>query len=306
VFGTRGRQMTTAQAKCLQFPQELRTLTALTDRSAIAATRFNPNIAAGEVLESRSRSEDAYLILFQLRDYPEHEIWTNGKVKFAAPVQRGTIQVIDLTNQPFARFHTSPDTLVFHLPNSALQDLRQDCGARGLTHLKAPDEWNTYDPVVASIAPLVLRTLDTPNHQSKLFQEHLMLSLGAHIADKYCEKGLQQSACKARLAPWQEKRAKEMLISALATEISIRDVALECKLSTDYFARAFKGTVGTSPYAWLQVERINKAKDLLENSNIRLTEIAEACGFADQSHLTRMFVRHARVPPGSWRRMRRG
>ena len=55
---------------------------------------------------------------------------------------------------------------------------------------------------------------------------------------------------------------------------------------------------------WLLGQRIDRAKDLLLNSRLPIDEIAHNCGFADQSHFTRAFLRAIGDTPGAWRRAR--
>ena len=64
----------------------------------------------------------------------------------------------------------------------------------------------------------------------------------------------------------------------------------ECGLSRKYFTNLFKATIGVTPHRWLQQYRIQKAKDLLRTSSHPIADIAIECGFADQSHLMRVFA----------------
>jgi AraC-like DNA-binding protein len=57
-----------------------------------------------------------------------------------------------------------------------------------------------------------------------------------------------------------------------------------------------------SPHQWLLKCRVDLAKDLLSNRKLLLSDIALACGFADQSHFTRVFARMTGASPGAWRR----
>jgi AraC family transcriptional regulator len=61
-------------------------------------------------------------------------------------------------------------------------------------------------------------------------------------------------------------------------------------------------SVGTPPHRWVLRRRIERAEQLLDGSTVPLGEIAARCGFADQSHFTKVFARVARVTPGDWRR----
>jgi AraC-like DNA-binding protein len=64
----------------------------------------------------------------------------------------------------------------------------------------------------------------------------------------------------------------------------------------------FKDTTGVAPYQWLVQRRVDVAKSLLEERRHSLSDIAFECGFADQSHFTRVFSRITGLSPGAWRR----
>lgn len=73
-------------------------------------------------------------------------------------------------------------------------------------------------------------------------------------------------------------------------------------ISVRHFARAFKETMGTSPHRYLLKRRVETAHELLLNPRLSLLEIALACGFADQSHFTRVFTAAMDISPGALRR----
>ncbi len=108
------------------------------------------------------------------------------------------------------------------------------------------------------------------------------------------------------LAPWQAKRVRSYIEENLAAPIAIEDLAAFTRLSTSYFFRAFKGSFGTSPHAYVIHRRMARAQMLLSGTDEPLGQIAIACGLADQAHFSRLFRRAAGVPPGVWRRKLRG
>ena len=103
------------------------------------------------------------------------------------------------------------------------------------------------------------------------------------------------------LAPWQERRAKEVLSANLDGGVPLKDVARECRLSVSHFSRAFRRTMGVAPHHWLLTRRIEVAKEKLRDRRLSLSDVALVCGFADQSHLTRVFTGMVGVSPGAWR-----
>src|SRR5258707_10659185 len=106
---------------------------------------------------------------------------------------------------------------------------------------------------------------------------------------------------KGGLAPWQVRRVKEVLEARLDGKIGLEDLALECGLSRCHFARAFKKSTGKPPHRWLMEQRLGRARELLLKSKLSLAEIADACGFADQSHFTRCFFAATGAVPSEWR-----
>jgi transcriptional regulator GlxA family with amidase domain len=74
-------------------------------------------------------------------------------------------------------------------------------------------------------------------------------------------------------------------------------------LSKSHFSRAFQQSLGTPPMAYVAKRRVERAKLMMTSTRDRLTDIALACGFADQSHLNRSFRRIVGMSPGIWRRM---
>ncbi len=105
------------------------------------------------------------------------------------------------------------------------------------------------------------------------------------------------------LAGWQIRRAEEFILNNLGSSLRIHDVARFMSLSTSYFSRAFKTTVGISYSEYVTKARLDLAKRLLLTSELSIAEIAYTCGLADQSHLTRLFSRIEGLPPRAWQRM---
>jgi transcriptional regulator GlxA family with amidase domain len=98
------------------------------------------------------------------------------------------------------------------------------------------------------------------------------------------------------------RRAKEVLSAHLDGRVPLKEVARACGLSVSYFSRAFRRSVGVTPHNWLLTLRVEVAKQKLREGRLSLRDVALACGFADQSHLTQVFTRLVGVSPGAWRR----
>ena len=81
----------------------------------------------------------------------------------------------------------------------------------------------------------------------------------------------------------------------------MRSAELEAVSGVDRFAltRQFRAGLGTSPYRYLMMRRLDRARRLML-ARRPLADIAADCGFADQSHMSRQFKRAYGVSPGRW------
>jgi transcriptional regulator GlxA family with amidase domain len=104
------------------------------------------------------------------------------------------------------------------------------------------------------------------------------------------------------LAAWQAKRTLDYIEANLGAKVGIEEMANVVTLSKSHFSRAFKRSLGSSPMAFVAARRVERAKLMMTSTRDRLTDIALACGFADQSHLNRHFRRVVGTSPGLWRR----
>jgi len=105
------------------------------------------------------------------------------------------------------------------------------------------------------------------------------------------------------LAPWQLRLARDTVNANLEGELSLERIARECKLSVNYFARAFTRSTGISPHRWLMQRRVDAAKYLMLTTDSSLVEISLRSGFSDQSHFTRVFAEATGETPGRWRQI---
>lgn len=85
-------------------------------------------------------------------------------------------------------------------------------------------------------------------------------------------------------------------------ELNLPLLAKISAMSVHHFARRFKETVGVSPHTYVVRRRIDRARHMLLCGKSRLADVAAACGFSSQAHLTTVFRRELGVTPGEYRR----
>ena len=97
-------------------------------------------------------------------------------------------------------------------------------------------------------------------------------------------------------------QVKEYLDTHLGEEVSLDAVAELTGYSKNYLCQIFRERTGMTMNTYLNAARINKATELLVNTNMELAEIAEKCGYNSVHYFIKTFKKIIGVPPGSYRR----
>jgi len=98
------------------------------------------------------------------------------------------------------------------------------------------------------------------------------------------------------------KKAKQFIEENKTEDISMRDVAKVVNVSTFYFCKMFKKATGLTFTEYLSQVRISKAKNLLLNPNLRISEIAYDIGYQSLTHFNRTFHRIVGQSPTAYRK----
>jgi len=247
-------------------------------------------------------AEDAYLVSLKFRDFPDCECWEGGRCVIKTDIRAGATYLYDLKRDPRYVIDKPFHSLFFYLPHSALDDIAKQTGAPRVGELAYQPGIGHDDAVVRHLGASFLEALHRPDEANQLFIDHTMLALTAHVAQTY--GGLRRIVEPNRggLAPWQVKRACEMLESDLGGKLLLEQIAAEFDLSVSHFSRAFRISTGLPPHRWLLRQRVEAAKRLMIVRDLPLSDIAISAGFAHQSHFTRVFSAAVGISPGVWRR----
>ena len=111
------------------------------------------------------------------------------------------------------------------------------------------------------------------------------------------------SRARGGLPPATLRRIRDYVDSHLDQNIELESLAATAELSLYHFARTFKQSEGTTPHAFVLERRLARARELLTRTDLSLSEVAFAVGFADQSHFTRRFRQMVGVSPGQFRKL---
>lgn len=99
------------------------------------------------------------------------------------------------------------------------------------------------------------------------------------------------------------RQARGYIAEHCAEKLSLQEVADHCFISQWHLSKLLNGHLGQTFYDLLNAERMRRAKELLENPALRISEIAERVGYTDTAHFSRVFKKLEGVSPGEWRNL---
>ena len=244
--------------------------------------------------------ENSFAFQVMLQPLRTWELWTDRGFTALPPTSPGDIFLFDLSENPRIELHDPFNMVRFYISQSTLDSLAYERGLRRIGGLCAA-KLGTHDPVMHGMAMALVASMVRPNEAQALFVDYMALAFHAHAATVY--GGVPDGRSRqGGLAAWQLKRACDAMEADLGESHSISRLAADCGLSSSHFARAFKETTGLAPHQWLSRRRVQRARELLAQTTMELTDIALTCGFVDQSHFSRVFSRMEKLSPGRWRR----
>jgi AraC family transcriptional regulator len=270
-------------------------------RAEIALTEVRVDQPSGRGSDPIPR-EDAYLMSLLLRDLSYDSYWEDGRQVGRSALPAGECMIHDLRRGPSIVVDRPAHSLLLYLPRTALDALADDANVPRIEDLRYDPGAGVADATVKNIGLSLLPAVRAPHQVSRLFSDHVTLAIAAHVAQTYGGMQAQSKPIQGGLAPWQERRSKEMLAGDLTGATPLHEIAKACGLSVSHFSRAFRRSTGLAPHAWLLHFRVEAAKGLLRGRGVSLSMIALGCGFADQSHFTRVFTRRVGLSPGAWRK----
>ncbi len=202
------------------------------------------------------------------------------------------------------------DTLHLYIRSAIVDEVAETLGRSGTSQagrgVSLAPRLNERDDLLEQLALEVRRAATAGDESAALYADHLALAIAARLVRSNAGTSSRADSPRLRgLTSLQRKRIEEYIEENLDTAIQLQALSEAGGLSVSQFVRQFKASMGLSPYQFVLQRRVERAKRLLKHGEDPIVQIALACGFSHQEHLTHTFKRFTGDTPASYRRAAR-
>ena len=157
------------------------------------------------------------------------------------------------------------------------------------------------DRPISEILNLLVAEVQSGGASGRLYVDSLALALTI----RFLFLGERQTtrSCRTAMLPQQHLfRVQEFIESRLEADLTLQELASEVGYSRSHFLKMFHATTGMTPHRYVLKRRVERARQMLEQAEPSIAEVAFRCGFSSQAHLTLAFRKEVGITPGEYRR----
>jgi len=214
---------------------------------------------------------------------------------------KGDISITPAKMPFFARWDRDDRYLQIRVASGFMKRVASEMLESNFDRLELLAEFQTRDPQLEAIAMLLLAELKQENLASKLYVESLANVLAVHLLRFYSATQPRLVTYEGGLSQRQLLQVLEYINEYLSQDIKLADLAKLLGMSQYHFSHLFKRSLGIAPHQYLLQQRVERAKQLLKQTDQSIIDIAFLCGFNSHSHLSKQFRQLTGITPKAYR-----
>jgi AraC family transcriptional regulator len=135
----------------------------------------------------------------------------------------------------------------------------------------------------------------------QLFLDSIEQAIAVALVDAFADQNRSARQLRGGLGPARLRLVKELVHEKMGDELTLDEMAQSTELSPAHFSRMFQKSTGETPHQFVLRQRVERAKDMLRQAEMRVLDVAVACGFKTQQHFARVFRRICGASPTEYR-----
>jgi AraC family transcriptional regulator len=202
-------------------------------------------------------------------------------------------------SEKWVRWLASMEMLMVNLPHQMLLSAAYEMNRPGGTDLAATPQF--ADLRVLHMMKALEAESDFGFRSGRLYLDSVLQALAVLLLQSRSTMPRLFRPYRGGLAPTKLKRVLEYVDSNLDQEISLANLAEAAGLSAAHLCNAFRHSTGKSPHQFVMHARIERAKELLRGSGLRVIDVAIASGFKNPQHFARVFRSACHLTPTQYK-----
>src|SRR5437867_8041140 len=180
--------------------------------------------------------------------------------------------------------HGHPEILQVYLRSSIYQAAVSEIYNCDTTHAELVPRFAVMDPMLEQLAIALTTALRDGTAADGLYIDTLAQMMAVHLARMHSKQSRPVRVPPIQtMSGWRMRRVIEYIEENLDGDLSLEAMAAEVDISPIYLARALKAAIGQSPHRYVLARRVERATDILLNTEMPVAEVALSSGFPQPS-----------------------
>ncbi len=210
--------------------------------------------------------------------------------------------IVTPAGEPKAVQHREPAEIVkLRLAPSFVASIVGDLVAGGAAQVQIQDNFGTRDARIEDIALRLLGEARNDALGSRLYAESLAAELVVHLLRNYSAPIRLANGTATLLPPYKMRRVADYVDNNLREDLTLGAMSATLSMSPYHFAHAFRHTLGLAPHRYVLLRRVERAKHLLRETDLSITEIAHEVGYSNPGNFSVVFHRFTGHSPRNFR-----
>ena len=251
--------------------------------------------------EEKHHFSDEHAICLSLAPRPIRLLQIKGGRTYVGLHSKGDVSLTPAKIPSFSRWESDDSCLQIRIASQFIQRIARETIATDPDRLELRPEFQTRDPQIEAIGMMLLAELKQDNIGGRLYIDSLSTVLAVHLLRQYAAPEFRFAVYESALSERQMLQVLEYIHEYLHQDIKLADLATLLNISESHFSHQFKQAIGMTPHQYLLQQRIERAKQLLKESDRSIMDIAFLCGFNSHSHLSKQFRQLTGMTPKAYR-----
>ncbi|MDJ0676564.1 MAG: AraC family transcriptional regulator [Calothrix sp. MO_167.B42] len=251
--------------------------------------------------EQKWNFQDEHNLVLLLSPRPFHFAHRQDKRTCAGLYSKGDLLITPADTTLFTQTDGDVQIVQIRIQDSFVRNVAEETLGKNSERVELMPKFQTRDPQIEAMATMLLGELHQESFSSQLYVDSLANVLAVHLLRQHTTTRPQLPIYNGGLPQRQLMQVLDYMDAHLDRDIKLADLAQLVDMSQFHFCRLFKQSLHLSPYQYLLQQRVERAKQLLKQTDQSIIDIAFDCGFNSHSHLSRRFRQLTGMTPKAYR-----